>query len=69
MFSHVDAGCGCALADELQDKSILTDELQEQEDIVSQCVGQLETSESARATLISLLKEALREQVMYSFPC
>lgn len=49
-------------ADELQDKSILTDELQEQEDIVSQCVGQLETSESARATLISLLKEALREQ-------
>lgn len=49
-------------ADELQDKSILRDELQEQEDVVSQCVGQLESSESARTSLISLLKEALREQ-------
>eukprot|EP00250_Pteridium_aquilinum_P016228 c23011_g1_i1 orf=659-2227(-) len=49
-------------ADELQDKSILADELQDQEEIVSHCIGQLETSESARTAVISLLKEALREQ-------
>ncbi|KAH7436608.1 hypothetical protein KP509_05G027700 [Ceratopteris richardii] len=49
-------------ADEFSDKSILIRELQEQEDIVSQCIGQLETSESAKVLLISLLKEALKEQ-------
>ncbi|KAI5057611.1 hypothetical protein GOP47_0027626 [Adiantum capillus-veneris] len=49
-------------ADVLSDKSILVTALQEQEDIVSHCIGQLETSETAKLALISVLKEALKEQ-------
>lgn len=49
-------------ADTLSDKSVLANALQEQENIVSQCIGQLEMSESARNFLISFLKEALKEQ-------
>eukprot|EP00249_Psilotum_nudum_P023431 c28870_g1_i1 orf=314-1930(+) len=40
----------------------LADELQEQQNILSQCVEHLEMSEMARATIVSHLKEALREQ-------
>lgn len=40
----------------------LADELQEQENILTQCAEQLEMSELARAALVSHLKEALREQ-------
>ncbi|MCO5584833.1 hypothetical protein L7F22_038765 [Adiantum nelumboides] len=49
-------------ADALPDKSVLVAALQEQEDIVSHCIGQLETSETAKIALISLLREALKEQ-------
>ncbi|CAN0830042.1 Regulation of nuclear pre-mRNA domain-containing protein 1B [Linum grandiflorum] len=38
------------------------DELQVQENVLHQCVGQLETAEKSRASLISQLKEALKEQ-------
>ncbi|KAM7273538.1 hypothetical protein ACFE04_028202 [Oxalis oulophora] len=40
----------------------LLDELQEQEKILQQCVGQLETAEASRTALISQLKEALQDQ-------
>ncbi|XP_074264190.1 uncharacterized protein LOC141586766 [Silene latifolia] len=38
------------------------DEIQEQEDILEQCIRQLECAEATRVSLISLLKEALQEQ-------
>ncbi|KAH7283531.1 hypothetical protein KP509_34G011700 [Ceratopteris richardii] len=46
---------------ESHDMSVV-DELQEQENILTQCAEQLEMSELARAALVSHLKEALREQ-------
>eukprot|EP00249_Psilotum_nudum_P023432 c28870_g1_i2 orf=314-1927(+) len=46
---------------DMQDTT-LADELQEQQNILSQCVEHLEMSEMARATIVSHLKEALREQ-------
>ncbi|CAN1132384.1 Regulation of nuclear pre-mRNA domain-containing protein 1B [Linum perenne] len=45
-----------------QPGSALVDELQMQESVLQQCVGQLETAEKSRASLISQLKEALNEQ-------
>lgn len=48
---------------ELQENTTtLADELQEQQNILSQCTERLEMSELARAALVSHLKEALREQ-------
>lgn len=47
---------------ELQDITTLADELQEQQNILSKCIEQLEMSQMARAALVSHLKEALREQ-------
>ncbi|KAK6944503.1 CID domain [Dillenia turbinata] len=44
--------------------SILVEELQEQENVLCQCVGQLKSAEDTRATLISRLKEALHDQVL-----
>ncbi|MCO5553936.1 hypothetical protein L7F22_007462 [Adiantum nelumboides] len=43
-------------------ETTLADELQEQENVLTQCAEQLEMSELARAALASHLKEALREQ-------
>ncbi|XP_057949253.1 uncharacterized protein LOC131144568 [Malania oleifera] len=40
----------------------VVDELQEQENILQQCVGQLESVEVTRAGLVSQLKEALQDQ-------
>ncbi|XP_010055253.2 regulation of nuclear pre-mRNA domain-containing protein 1A [Eucalyptus grandis] len=45
-----------------QQGSALVDDLQEQEDIIKQCISQLENSEATRATLISQLRDALHEQ-------
>ncbi|KAK6942099.1 CID domain, partial [Dillenia turbinata] len=42
--------------------SISVEELQERENVLCQCVGQLESAEDMRATLISRLKEALHDQ-------
>ena len=50
------------IAGEPQNVTIV-EELQEQQNILTHCVEQLEMSELARAALISHLKEALREQV------
>ena len=41
----------------------IADEMQEQENVLEQCVKQLEGAEATRATLAGLLKEALQEQV------
>jgi regulator of Ty1 transposition protein 103 len=53
---------------ESQDITNLAEELQEQQNILTHCVEQLEMSELARAALVSHLKEALREQVDSSVP-
>lgn len=42
--------------------SALVDELQQQETILQQCVGEFETAEATRAALASWLREALQEQ-------
>ena len=41
-------------------------EIQEQENVLKQCVRQLENAEAIRASLVSQLKEALQEQVQFS---
>lgn len=46
-----------------QQGASVVDELQEQENILQQCVGQLESAEATRTALISQLKEALQDQV------
>ncbi|KAF5474334.1 hypothetical protein F2P56_006243 [Juglans regia] len=51
-----------ALTQGNQQGSAVVDELQEQEVILKQCVGQLESAEATRASLISQLKEALQDQ-------
>ncbi|KAI6696982.1 hypothetical protein NL676_017101 [Syzygium grande] len=45
-----------------QQGSALVEHLQDQENIIKQCISQLENSEKTRATLISQLREALHEQ-------
>ncbi|XP_034694904.1 regulation of nuclear pre-mRNA domain-containing protein 1B-like [Vitis riparia] len=45
-----------------QQRAALVDELKEQENILQQCVVQLESSEATRAALVSQLKEALLDQ-------
>ena len=47
----------------VQQGSSLLDEIQEQENVLQECVNQLETAEKTRSSLISLLKEALQDQV------
>ncbi|KAJ0521378.1 putative CID domain-containing protein [Helianthus annuus] len=42
--------------------SSLLDEIQEQENVLQDCVNQLETAERSRTSLISQLKEALQDQ-------
>ncbi|XP_009353035.2 regulation of nuclear pre-mRNA domain-containing protein 1B [Pyrus x bretschneideri] len=42
--------------------STLLDDLKEQEDVLNQSVGQLESSEATRSTLVLQLKEALQDQ-------
>lgn len=37
--------------------------MQEQEDVLQQCVRQLEGAEASHLTLVSLLKEAVQDQV------
>lgn len=46
-----------------QHGSTLVDQLQEQENVLQQCVGQLESAETTRIALVSQLKEALLDQV------
>ncbi|KAA8516294.1 hypothetical protein F0562_016587 [Nyssa sinensis] len=45
-----------------QQGSALLDEIQEHENILQQCVRQLESAEATRATLVSQLREALQDQ-------
>ncbi|KAG6694551.1 hypothetical protein I3842_09G053300 [Carya illinoinensis] len=52
-----------ALTQGNQQGSAVVDELQEQEGMLKQYVGQLESAEATRASLISQLKEALQDQV------
>lgn len=47
-----------------QHGSAVVDQLQEQENVLQQCLGQLESAETSRAALVSQLKEALQDQVM-----
>ncbi|KAG2687489.1 hypothetical protein I3760_09G053000 [Carya illinoinensis] len=51
-----------ALTQGNQQGSAVVDELQEQEGILKQYVGQLESAEATRASLISQLREALQDQ-------
>jgi regulator of Ty1 transposition protein 103 len=50
-----------------QQEPVIVDELQDQENVLKQCVEQLESVEATRATLISQLKEALHDQVWFHF--
>ncbi|GLT52891.1 hypothetical protein SLA2020_262010 [Shorea laevis] len=45
-----------------QQEPVIVDELQDQENVLKQCVEQLESAEATRATLISQLREALQDQ-------
>lgn len=45
-----------------QQEPVIEDELQDQENVLKQCVEQLESAEATRATLISQLREALQDQ-------
>ncbi|KAH7854703.1 hypothetical protein Vadar_016937 [Vaccinium darrowii] len=45
-----------------QHGSLLVDEIQEQENVLEQCVNQLENAEATRGALVSQLKEAIQEQ-------
>uniref|UniRef100_A0A2P2KFM0 CID domain-containing protein n=1 Tax=Rhizophora mucronata TaxID=61149 RepID=A0A2P2KFM0_RHIMU len=45
-----------------QHSSVWVDEIQDQEKVLRQCVGQLETAEASRVMLVSQLKEALQDQ-------
>ncbi|XP_057467707.1 uncharacterized protein LOC130757087 [Actinidia eriantha] len=45
-----------------QDASVLADEILEQENVLKQCIEQLENAEASRAALVSQLKEAIQEQ-------
>lgn len=48
-----------------QQGSTLLDDLKEQEDVLNQSVGQLENVEATRSALVSQLKEALQDQVIF----
>lgn len=50
-----------------QQGSTLLDDLKEQEDVLNQSVGQLENVEATRSALVSQLKEALQDQVIFFF--
>ena len=52
-----------------QDASVLADEILEQENVLKQCIGQLENAEASRAALVSQLKEAIQEQVRLCNMC
>jgi len=45
----------------------IADEIQEQGNVLEQCVKQLESAQATRAMLAGLLKEALQEQVCPAF--
>ncbi|KAJ8763211.1 hypothetical protein K2173_025596 [Erythroxylum novogranatense] len=45
-----------------QHDPVLVEEIQEQEKLLQQCVGQLQSAEATRCLLVSQLKEALQEQ-------
>ncbi|PON89769.1 hypothetical protein TorRG33x02_144490 [Trema orientale] len=51
-----------ALTQGNQQGSGFLDELQEQENLLTQCIGQLESAEATRVSLVSQLKEALQDQ-------
>ena len=50
-----------------QHGSELVDQLQEQENVLQQCVRLLESAETTRAALVYLLKAALQDQVRFLF--
>lgn len=52
-----------------QQGSLLIDEIQEQENILEQCVSQLENAEASRDALVSQLKDAIQEQVCFNDNC
>lgn len=50
-----------------QHGSALVDQLQEQENVLQECVRQMESAETTRAALVYQLKEALHDQVLFFF--
>ncbi|XWS64945.1 hypothetical protein CRYUN_Cryun05aG0047900 [Craigia yunnanensis] len=58
----IGADVGNSLAQGNQNGSALLDELQQQENVLQQCIEQLENIETTRAALLFQLKEALQEQ-------
>lgn len=47
----------------IQPATVIPDEMQEQENILHECARQLEGAELTRVTLVSLLQEAIQDQV------
>ena len=58
---------GVFLEGEEHDRVIATQELQAQQGILAHCIEQWDMSKLARVALVSLLKEALQEQVLGHF--
>ena len=56
-----------SLEGEAHDKVTVTQELQGQQGILAHCIEQWDISELARVALVSLLKDALLEQVFGHF--
>lgn len=50
-----------------QHGSALVDQLQEQENVLLECVRRLESAETTRAALVYQLKEALQDQVLFYY--
>lgn len=52
-----------------QQGSALVDDVQDQENVLLQCIHQLENAEATRAALVCQLKEALCDQVKFCYYC
>ncbi|KAG6596197.1 Regulation of nuclear pre-mRNA domain-containing protein 1B, partial [Cucurbita argyrosperma subsp. sororia] len=61
-LNQIEEDLNASIAQGTQPRSALLDDLQEQENVVQQCIGQLESVEATRASLVSLLVEALQDQ-------
>ncbi|CAK9322826.1 unnamed protein product [Citrullus colocynthis] len=61
-LNQIEEDLNASLAQGTQPRSALLDDLQEQENVIQECIRQLESVEATRASLVSLLVEALQDQ-------
>ncbi|XP_022934552.1 UPF0400 protein C337.03-like isoform X1 [Cucurbita moschata] len=61
-LNQIEEDLNASLAQGTQPRSALLDDLQEQENVIQRCIRQLESVEATRASLVSLLVEALLDQ-------